>query len=238
MLSSVATLRRHVPASVGRAVSDSQSQLQDYIHRFPGYLNSEIERLLPANARPVGQHVQWLSALDSNRYHISPSADFLRAAGLSDQPSLLDSRWSRLGLCWDAVGLLAQGKDRPQAVLLVEAKSQIEQLDSPSGRVPSHSSPLILETFQETRQWLDALETQDWTGPLYRTANRLAHLHLLRNHLDVPAWLVQVYFLNDPAGPASRADWLPVIAGVHARLGLCRRPPFTVDVFLPALDPA
>lgn len=114
--------------------------------------------------------------------------------------------------------------------------SQLEEIEGARCRIAAGSIPVIMETFRETRQWLEALETQDWTGPLYRMANRLAHLHLLRNHVGVPAWLVQIYFLNDPAGPASRADWLPVIAGTQARLGLCRRPPFCLDVFLPALN--
>jgi hypothetical protein len=210
--------------------------LQEYIDRCPQCLNAEIERLLPANARPIGQQVQWLSPLDSVRYRISPSADFLRAAGLSGQPNLLESRWSRLGPCWDAVGLFSHRDGGPQGVLLVEANSQLEEIEGPRCRVPARSMPVIMQTFRETRRWLGAVETQDWTGPLHRMANRLAHLYLLRNHLDVPAWLVQVYFLNDPARPASHADWLPAIAGAQARLGLCRRPPFSLDVFLPALN--
>jgi hypothetical protein len=238
MPSAVVTQPCPHPASAGIAVSVSRDQLQEYIERFPRFLNEEIERQLPARTRLPGQHTQWLSPMESDRYRLAPSADFLRAAGLSDQTSWFDRNWSRLGACWDAVGLLPRGGTLPQGVLLIEAKGRLEEIDDPSSRLTARSGALIQETFHETRQWLNALETEDWTGSLYRTANRLAHLHLLRNHLDVPAWLVQVYFLNDPAGPASRTDWLPVIAGVHARLGLCRRPPFTLDVFLPALHPA
>jgi hypothetical protein len=236
VLSSAAARLRHAPASACSAVSGSRLQLQEYINRFPQHLDAEIERLLPVKARPVGQHVKWLSPLDSVRYRISPSVDFLRAAGLSDQPSVLENRWSRLGPCWDRVGLFSHVRGGPQGVLLVEANSLLEEIEGSCCRVPASSIPVIMETLRETRQWLEALETQDWNGSLYRMANRLAHLHLLRNHLDVPAWLVQVYFLNDPAGPASRADWLPVIAAAQSRLGLCRRPPFSLDVFLPALN--
>jgi len=237
MLSSVATLPRPTTAIEARAATGSRSQFQDYIQWFPRFLNEEIARQLPAQTRRLGRNAQWLSPLDSDRYQPSTEVDYLRATGLSDQPSLMDRRWSRLGSCWDALGMLAQTRALPQGVLLVEAHGQLEEIDDTSFRLPARSSPLILETFRETRQWLNAVETEDWTGPLYRTANLLAHLHLLRNHRGVPAWLVQVYFVNDPAGPASRADWLPVIAGVHARLGLSRRPPFTLDVFLPALYP-
>ena len=237
-MSAAATQPCPHPASAGFAVSGSRSQLREYIERFPRFLNEEIERQLPARTRLAGQHTQWLSPMEADRFKIAPRADFLRAAGLSDQPGLLERQWYRLGPCWDAAGLLPRGRDLRQGVLLIEAKGQLEEIDDQSSRLTARSSALIQETFHETRQWLNASETEDWTGPLYRTANRLAHLHLLRNHLDVPAWLVQVYFLNDPAGPASRTDWLPVIAGVHARLGLCRRPPFTLDVFLPALHPA
>lgn len=236
MLAPATTSTRFSTASASRSVPDGRRQLQEYINRLPQDLNAEIDRLLPAQARPVGQQVQWLSPLESIRYRVSPSTDFLRAAGLSAQPSLLESRWSRLGPCWDAVGLISHGTGGPQGVLLVEAKSQLEEIESAQCRLPANSMPIITETFRETRHWLEALETRDWIGALYPMANRLAHLHLLRNHLGVPAWLVQVYFLNDSDGPASRADWLPVIAGAQARLGLFRRPPFTLDVFLPALN--
>ncbi len=238
MLSSIAALPRRSRASGSRVDSSGKAQLQEYIQRFTLSLNAEIERLLPSNLQPLGQHVQWLSALDSVRYGISPSTDFVRAAGLADQPSLLENCWSQLGLCWDGVGLLGHSRSRPQGVLLVEARSQIEESGGPGCCAPACSTPLVLDTFRETREWLEAHETEDWTGALYRTANRLAHLHMLRNHLGIPAWLVQVYFVNDPDEPASRADWLPIIAGVNARLGLSRRPPFTLDVFLPALNPA
>ena len=206
------------------------------MNRFQHELNAEIGRLLPAYARPAGQQVEWLLPLDSVRYRISPGADFLRAAGLSDEPGLLESRWSRLGPCWDAVGVFSNRQGGPQGVLLVEAMRQLEEIEGSRCRIAAGSIPVIMETFRETRHWLEALETQDWTGSLYRMANRLAHLHLLRNHVGVPAWLVQVYFLNHPARPASRADWLPAIAGAQARLGLWRRPPFSLDVFLPALQ--
>jgi hypothetical protein len=211
--------------------------LQDYINQFPHCLDTEIERLLPVTARPAGQHIQWLSPPESDGYRAFGNADFHRVAGLSDPQEEPACCWSRLGTCWDALGVIAHGKGQPKGVLLVEAKSHLDEMDGQGCQAPDRSRPLILETFSETRQWLNALETPDWTGPLYRTANRMAHLHLLRNHMGVPAWLIQVYFLNDPAGPVSRADWLPAIAGAQARLGLRRRPPFTLDVFLPALNP-
>lgn len=128
-------------------------------------------------------------------------------------------------------------KESRRGILLVEAKSNVDEVEGLCCRASAASMPLVLEAFRETRDWLGAEETPAWLGPLYQTANRFAHLHFLRNRLRLPTWLVQVYFLNDPAAPASRADWLPAIAGVHARLGLRSRPPFTLDVFLPALNP-
>ncbi len=238
MLSSLATSNYSMPASVDRATQGSRRQLQEYIQRLPRYLNQEIERLLPPELQALGQHPHWLSTQDSDQYQLGPRADFLRAAGLSPQPSLVDRRWARLGNCWNGLGLLPQGRGARPGLLLVESRSRLEEIDEPGWRLPARSSQLIHETLRETQQWLNAAETDDWTGPLYRTANQLAHLHLLRNHMGVPAWLVQVYFLNDPAGPASRADWLPVIAGAQARLGFSQRPPFTLEVFLPALHPA
>jgi hypothetical protein len=219
----------------GRVAHGSRRQLQEYVNQLPYCLNEEIERQLPRDSRLSTQHVQWLSPLESEGFKEYRDAGVLEQLGMPEAAARLAACWPRMGPCWDGLAVVPQSKCRPQGVLLVDARSHPDEVDGPGWRAPFHSRPPILEAFRETREWLGAFETKAWTGSLFRIATRLAHLHFLRNRLGVPAWLVQVYFVNDPTGAASRADWLPVIAGVHARLGLCRRPPFTLDVFLPAL---
>jgi hypothetical protein len=221
----------------GRALCGSRRQLQDYVNHLPHCLNEAIRRALPAGLYPAEAHIEWLSPLESDNYRAYRNRPFLEQLGLGAAADRLSAYWPRLGPCWDGLGLLNGLRQCRREILLVEAKSHVDEVEGLGCRASAASMPLILEAFRETREWLRAEETAAWLGPLYQTANRLAHLHFLRNRLGLPAWLVQVYFLNDPTGTASRADWLPAIAGVHARLGLPSRPPFTVDVFLPALNP-
>lgn len=225
------------PATPGRAVCGSRRQLQDYVNRFPRCLDEAILRALPAGICHADPRIEWLSPLESDNYREYRNRPFLQHLGLADSADRLAAYWPRLGPCWDGLGLVRGLKESRRGILLVEAKSDLEEVEGIGCRASAASMPLIIEAFRETRGWLGAEETPAWTGPLYQTANRFAHLHFLRNRLGVSAWLVQVYFLNDPIRPASRADWLPAIAGVHARLGLNSRPPFTLDVFLPALNP-
>jgi hypothetical protein len=50
-----------------------------------------------------------------------------------------------------------------------------------------------------------------------------------------PAWLVNVYFLDDPIGPTTEQDWCSEIQNIKNSLGLPPRIPNAVDVFLPFL---
>lgn len=235
MLSTVETQLRIPRFGAGRAADGSRRQLQDYVNQIPYCLNEAIVRQLPQGAHPNARRVQWLSPLESEGFKRYRDGSFLEQIGVPEASAALADFWPRIGPNWDGLAMVSQGRGTPPGVLLVESRTHLDQVDGPGWRSPVNSRPLILKAFRETRQWLGAMDSEAWTGPLFQTATQLAHLHFLRNQLGIPAWLVHVYFVNDPAGAASRADWLPVIAGVHARLGLCRRPPFTLDVFLPAL---
>ena len=237
MLSSMGPPSSISPAVPGRAACGSRRQLQDYVNRLPRCLNEAVLRALPAGTCHADPRIEWLSPLESDHYREYRNFPFLQHLGLEDSAGQLAAYWPRLGPCWDGLGLVRGLKESRRGILLLEAYSNVGEVECLGCRASAASMHLIFEAFRETREWLGAEETPAWLGPLYQTANRLAHLHFLRNRLGVPTWLVQVYFLNDPIGPESRADWLPVIAGVQARLGLRSRPPFTLDIFLPALNP-
>ena len=99
-------------------------------------------------------------------------------------------------------------------------------------------SDKIDRALDETKQWLGVEEGADWRGPLYQYANRLAHLYFILKKLARPAWLVNLYFLDDPIGPTDQERWRTEICSVKASLGLPSSLPNTVDVFLPALSEA
>src|ERR1039458_9816049 len=223
MLSSMglqSCVRSAVP---GRAARGSRRQMQDYVNSFPRCLNEAVLRALPAGAGRAAARIEWLSPLESDNYRQYRDRTFLQHLGLEDSAGRLAAYWPRLGPCWDGLGLLRVGKESRREILLVEAKSSVNEVEDLGCRAPATSIPLILDAFLEIREWLGADDTSAWLGPLYQTANRFAHLHFLRNRLGLPAWLGPVYFLNDPIGPESRTDWLAAIAGVAARLGLHSR---------------
>ena len=235
MLSTVETQLRTPRSCAGHAADGSRQQLQEYVNQIPNCLNEAIERQLPHAIYPSARRVQWLSPLESEGFKRYRDGSFLEQIGVPEAALALADYWPRTGPSWDGLAVFPQGRGSLPGVLLVESRTQLDEIEGPGWRSPINSRSLIRNAFQETRQWLGAMDTEAWTGSLFQTATQLAHLNFLRNRLSIPAWLVHLYFVNDPTGAASRADWLPVIAGIHARLGLCRRPPFTLDVFLPAL---
>jgi len=57
------------------------------------------------------------------------------------------------------------------------------------------SREMIAKALAETKQWCHADPTADWMGPLYQSANRLAHLYFLRERLkrlQRPAWMINL----------------------------------------------
>jgi hypothetical protein len=57
-------------------------------------------------------------------------------------------------------------------------------------------------------------------GPLYQTANRLAHLYWLREVVGARAWLVHLLFVDDPHGPSTREEWVSAMETANEQLGL------------------
>ena len=80
------------------------------------------------------------------------------------------------------------------------------------------------------------MPTADWLGRLYQSANRLAHLSFLRSHIQIPAWLVNVYFTNDPdpIRSTSREQWDVALKAIKEELAVSGlQLPYMCDLFLP-----
>lgn len=71
----------------------------------------------------------------------------------------------------------------------------------------------------------------------YQSANRLAHLYFFREIADIPTWLVNVYFANDPHSPTSAETWEMVLPEVKKELGFADRGiDYYIDLILEAGD--
>lgn len=223
--------RRHF----GRAFRGSQRQLQDYVNLYQSQFNAALLAELP---EPL-QHatIEWVSPRAEEDYLEYQDYRFLEAVGLRAFPAQLKDFWPPGGPCWDALGILRSGipNSFPFA-LLVEAKSHIPEVRSAGCQASSLSLAKIQRALEEAKNWCGADPKADWTGPLYQSANRIAHLYFIRQKLNRPCLLVNVHFVNDPYRPTSLADWQFAVESIKSELGLTRPVPGLIDIFVPALE--
>lgn len=221
----------------GRALRGSRRQLQDYINEHEAEITTALLEKLPPRLRELGAHIRWVSPIAGDDYAEYRDADFLRAVELGDYASELASFWPSGGPSWDALAVTydTDGRIRP-GVILVEAKSHISEIYGIGCQANPASRDLIEKALAVAKQWCGASGDADWTGPLYQSANRLAHLYFIRERIKHTAWLVNLYFINDPIGPADQAAWEVELQKVKASLGLATTAlPSVIELFLPAL---
>lgn len=95
----------------------------------------------------------------------------------------------------------------------------------------------IAARLAETRAWLgvDEAHATAWRDRYYQAANRFAHLRWFTELLGERAWLANVYFLDDPDKPTTRAEWDTALDDADRELGLTGvTMPNSARVFLPA----
>jgi hypothetical protein len=220
----------------GRAHRGSQRQLQDYVNEHEATLTNAVMEALPPRLRELDAHIGWVSPLAEDDYTEYRDADFFRAVGLGDFVAELANFWPSGGPSWVALATISDSDGRIHpGVILVEAKSHIPEIYGNGCQAGLVSRGLIEKALAETKRWCGASADADWTGPLYQSANRLAHLYFIRERLKRPAWLVNIYFINDEIGPTDHDAWKPELQKVKASLGLTSTVPFAIDLFLPAL---
>jgi hypothetical protein len=210
----------------GKAFAGSQRQIQFYVNERPLVLNQAI-----SDAFKTALDLRWVSPLESESYREYWDSAFLRALGLSKYSKELSNFWPNGGPHWDALAV----ESRTSGVVLLESKSHVSEIfGNGCGAEADSSVQKIEKAITLTKEWLQVTQPSNWKGPLYQCANRLAHLYFFREILRMEAWLVNVYFTDDPHSSTSRASWQAGIADVKKVLGIGAIP-FCADVFLPAL---
>ena len=124
---------------------------------------------------------------------------------------------------WDAVGR-AVARDGTPEWILVEAKANVEEMNSACGAVSAISTEKISGAITLTACSLGVEDTDAWMKEYYQFANRLVFLDFLLRH-NVRARLVYIYFCGDSRSdrvfcPLSEKDWRPAISRQHSRMGL------------------
>jgi hypothetical protein len=220
----------------GLAHAGSQRSLQLWVNRNREDLSLRVVDALRGDLPATGS-VRWVSPLERSGYEEYHDAGFLRAVGCEQALPQLAEFWPKGGPYWDALAVVedqALGVDR--GVILIEAKSYPGEMFSGGCGASPKSRPRIEAALGTTREWLGVSGAADWTGPLYQHANRLAHLYFLREIVHVPAWLVNIYFVNDRRSPTTQAEWLPALAQARLELGLTGVAPHEADLFLDVVE--
>lgn len=210
--------------------SDGKGSLKDMqllINEHPDLLNSNIRQNIPSLKN---NQIDWLSPLKNDDYSEYKDDDFINLLKLNlTKP--LSTFWPQKGPQWDALGKSKNGN-----VFLIEAKANIPEIvSSPSGAKKT-SKLLIDKSLIETKIYLNINNDIDWSGKFYQYTNRLAHLYFLREQNNVPAWLVNIYFINDKTvnGPKTEEEWFGAIRVMKCYLGVGHHKlsKYVIDVFI------
>jgi hypothetical protein len=219
---------------IGRAKRGSQRQIQDYVNLAPTILNDSIFSALPITIQQNAPRIKWVSPLAAEQYRELRDAEFLAALGLGEYSKELSAFWPERGPCWDALGILTTSLQTSLPIgILVEAKSHVPEVYGNGCQAEGKSRALIEKSLNAAKEWCRARANSDWTGPLYQSANRIAHLHFIQQRLNRPCYLVNLYFMNDPYRPTSHSVWCSTLQSVHQELGLTAAVAGLVEVFLP-----
>ena len=138
--------------------------------------------------------LRWVSPLSSDSYREYWDSAFLKVLGLSQHCKELNRFWPSGGPHWDA---LASIENRTDGVLLVESKSHVPKSSGTDVEQRQHHPLKDRPRNRSHKRRVARQQKADWTGPLYQSANRIAHLYFFTEIVQIEAWLVNVYFTND-----------------------------------------
>lgn len=204
----------------GAAYAGSQLQTQLYVNRRTQALDDALRQ---AFSELAGAEFEWRSPLAADRYREYWDKAFLERVNLGHHAASLKGFWPAGGPHWDALALVERSRDTRPGVLLAEGKSYPGELYGAgcAAEPGSLSRARIEKSLAWTQNYLGLQEAsvEAWCGPLYQSANRLAHLTWLRS-LGVRTWLVHLLFLDDPHAPTSAVDWNRALDKVNHELGL------------------
>jgi hypothetical protein len=220
---------------LGRAFAGSQLQIQIYVNRYKEKLEQRILEKLPALSS-LKPSLEWVSPIENKKFIEYQDEKFLETVGLGAFAGRLREFWPKGGPHWDALAKIELPQEYGRrGILLVEAKSYPGEIYQSGCKATPESRKRIEAAINNTKDKLKVTKDADWTGPLYQYANRLAHLYFFREVINIPAWLVNIYFLEDPQRPTNIGEWKSALTQVKAALGLAdKEVPLAADIFLEA----
>jgi len=226
-------VRHRLAPMMARITEGAKSKgSQHWLQSLANHHSDAFDRAV--HSSDLGQ-IRWLSPLETDSFAEYQDQAFLDLVGVKLESLPLTSFWPARGPVWDGLALTSLG-----ALLMVEAKANLPELQSP----PSHASPrsasLIRASLGRAKPSFGAPEDADWMSVYYQYANRLAWLHLLRAENGIPAYLVFLYFsgASEVNGPMSPSGWKSAIQQAHRslKLGSGLLSPYVLEAFVDVAD--
>lgn len=199
----------------GEAAKGSLKHIQRLINLYPHLLNVPLAKICGIETASI----MWRSPLQPDFCEYSDS-DFLNVIDCAYLSKDLSRFWPRGGPQWDALGKAKDGQ-----LFMVEAKAHIDEMVTPGSGASALSLAKIRYSLQKIKSYLKIKDPQPWHKTFYQYTNRLAHLFFLRVMYKKPAFLVFLYFMNDPDyedSPKSEAEWAAAIRVAETYLSLRR----------------
>lgn len=172
--------------------------IQDLVNENPELINSII---INHFSDLTTENIEWLSPLKSDGFAEYKDYSFLNLVGANSGNVELKNFWPKGGPQWDALARTNTGK-----IILVEAKANIPELKSTGTRAKELSKNLIQKSLSEVKKYLEITNDIDWSNSYYQYTNRIAHLFYLREKCKIPAYLINIYFLNDQSHIATKKE--------------------------------
>jgi hypothetical protein len=192
----------------------SQKDIQVLINKKNIFLDKKISEKINCKKELF---INWVSPKEEDEYAEYLDNGFLQKLGLLDisrKNPLVKSFWPLNGPHWDALGKTNDGK-----YFIVEAKANIpEMIQDISNNINPESKKIIENTFCEVINYLGIQDNNDWTMKFYQYATHVAHLYYLREKLGIDAYLIYIYFLNDPIIPKREYIIKTINAGIPQNL--------------------
>jgi ribosomal protein L30E len=172
--------------------------IQHLINEKPKHINSLITTHFPDLAN---DNISWLSPLKDDDFAEYKDYSFLHKIGATSSSIQLKDFWPKSGPQWDALAKTKSGK-----VILVEAKANISEIKKSGTKAKEVSKNLIKKSLSDVKQYLEITNDVDWSSTYYQYTNRIAHLFYLRERCKIPAYLINIYFVNDKTHIATKRE--------------------------------
>ena len=213
--------------------------LQVWVNRHSAKLNEHLLRALGSDFD--GATIRWVSPLEKKNFREYRDGAFLQAIELSEHRAALQKFWPKGGPVWDGLAIVSFGKDRADAILLIEAKSYPEEVRGSGCQATpdSDSRRQIESSLSQAAEWTGVARKASWIGALYQSANRIAHTLFLRKTLGCEAYMMNVCFVDDPRRSTSEAAWVRANEAFKDELGLSHvDTPWLMTILVPAASRA